>query len=162
MRPRTSRRLRPRCSRYAAQIKHGRAEGYLRYGVVRIRALAQSASGQPEVAPSTPREHRFISAQTFRRMFQKTGLGGREKSSRSAGSMAFAILRSQQSTRKEPAPRSQTLPHSSVDLRPNNWKIVGVGELPAVVVLAALAMRHTQNTEKPKGIRDMVWYELGR
>ena len=48
------------------------------------------------------------------------------KSSRSAGSMAFAILRSQQSTRKEPAPRSQTPPHSSVDLRPNNWKIVGV------------------------------------
>ena len=42
------------------------------------------------------------------------------KSSRSAGSMAFAILRSQQSTRKEPAPRSQTPPHSSVDLRPNN------------------------------------------
>ena len=36
------------------------------------------------------------------------------KSSRSAGSMAFAILRSQQSTRKEAAPRSAD---SSVDLR---------------------------------------------
>ena len=53
---RTSRRRRPRCSRYAAHTKHGKAERYLRYGLVRIRALAQSASGQPEVAsPGAPR-----------------------------------------------------------------------------------------------------------
>ena len=55
-RRRTSRRRRPRCSRYAAHTKHGRAERYLRYGLVRIRALAQSASGQPEVSsPGAPR-----------------------------------------------------------------------------------------------------------
>jgi len=53
---RTSRRRRPRCSRYAAHTKHGKAERYQRYGLVRIRALAQSASGQPEVSsPGAPR-----------------------------------------------------------------------------------------------------------
>ena len=53
---RTSHRRRPRCSRYAAHTKHGKAERYQRYGLVRIRALAQSASGQPEVSsPGAPR-----------------------------------------------------------------------------------------------------------